>query len=89
MEKSPSFADYYIRFIGHFVRVYESTAQQFTRDSFRWSANPNNITRYIQNGRRMNDVLNLSLKVARLQIPQLEANDTVWPYHKEQLEMTK
>merc|ERR1712137_191448 len=53
MEKSPSFADYYVRFIGHFVRVYESTAPPFARDSLRWSADPKNIEEYIRNGRQM------------------------------------
>jgi hypothetical protein len=84
MEKSPSFADYYVRFIGHFVRVYESTAPQFARDSLRWSADPKNIERYIQNGRRMDDISKRSLKVAKLQIPYSEANDFVWPYNKEE-----
>lgn len=82
MEKSPSFADYYVRFIGHFVRVYESTAPNFARDSLRWSANPANTEGYIANGRRMSDVLNLSLEEAKDQIPESEANDHVWPYHK-------
>ena len=82
LEKSPSFADYYVRFIGHFVRVYESSAPQFARDSLRWSADPKNIERYIQNGRRMDGILNLSLNVAKLQIPSKEANDFVWPYNK-------
>jgi hypothetical protein len=82
MEKSSSFADYYVRFIGHFVRVYESTAPQFARDSLRWSADPKNIEGYIQNGRRMDDILNRSLQVAKLQIPYNEANDFVWPYNK-------
>ena len=89
IEQSPSFADYYVRFIGHFVRVYESTAPNFARDSFRWSANPSNIQEYIRNGRRMNDVLNLSLGKAKTQIPSVEANDNAWPYHKEQPSMVQ
>ena len=89
IEQSPSFADYYVRFIGHFVRVYESTAPNFARDSFRWSANPSNIQEYIRNGRRMNDVLNLSLGKANTQIPSVEANDNTWPYHKEQSSMVQ
>jgi hypothetical protein len=89
IEKSPSFADYYVRFIGHFVRVYESTAPNFTRDSYRWSAKQSNIDGYIQNGRRMNSVLNLSLKHAKHQIPLSEANDYVWPYHKNQSSMVQ
>ena len=32
-ERSPSFAEYYIKFIGHFVSVYERTAPAFARDS--------------------------------------------------------
>lgn len=89
LEQSPSFADYYVRFIGHFVRVYESTAPKFARDSFRWSANPSNIQKYIRDGRRMNDVLNISLEEARKQIPSAEANDYVWPYHKKQSSMVQ
>jgi hypothetical protein len=81
MEQSPSFADYYVRFIGHFVRVYESSAPAFARDSLRWSADPSNIQTYIQNGRRMNDVLGLHLEQAEDQIPPAEANDSVWPYN--------
>lgn len=82
LEISPSFADYYVRFIGHFVRVYEATAQVFARDSYRWSADPKNIDRYIQSGRRMNEIMKLSYKTAKLQIPISEANDTTWPYNK-------
>jgi hypothetical protein len=82
--KAPSFADYYVRFIGHFVRVYEGSAPRFARDSFRWSANPANIEKYIENGRRMDDVLGLSLKQAARQIPASESEDTEWPYNQTQ-----
>ena len=78
-----SFEDYYIRFIGHFVRVYEGSAPAFARDSWRWSANPQNIATYIQNGRQMTDVLGLSLERAKAQIPPSESSDTVWPYNQE------
>ena len=81
LEKSPSFADYYVRFIGHFVRVYESTAPAFARESFRWSMDPSNIDKYRHEG-VMNDVLGLSLEEARDQIPLEEAFDEVWPYNK-------
>merc|ERR1712083_109261 len=37
MELSPSFCDYYVRFIGHFVKVYERKAPQFAREALRWS----------------------------------------------------
>jgi hypothetical protein len=70
--QSPSFADYYIRFIAHFVRVYESKAPVFARDSRRWSANPENIDRYLKDGRQMKDVLGLSVSRALRQIPEDE-----------------
>jgi hypothetical protein len=87
IEKSPSFVDYYVRFIAHFVRVYEGSAPQFARESFRWSAQQSNIDTYIRNGRRMNDVLGLSFKQARRQIPAGEANDTEWPYNETWLDV--
>lgn len=82
MTKSPSFADYYVRFIAHFVRVYESTAPNFARDSLRWSENSKNVEEYIEAGRVMKDVLGLTLQEAREQIPAEEANDDVWPYNR-------
>lgn len=80
IEKSPSFADYYLRFIAHFITVYESTAPMFARDSFRWSANPANIQQYLDNGRRMKDILGLTLGGAISQIPKYEVRDEVFPY---------
>jgi len=35
---------------------------------------------YIDNGRRMNDVLGLSLGQSLSQLPEDEANDEIWPY---------
>ena len=84
MEKSPSFADYYVRFIGHFVRVYESTAPAFARDSLRWSANPKNIEEYVNNGREMKDVLGKGMYQAAEDIPDHEFDDPEWPYNFEQ-----
>jgi hypothetical protein len=81
LEKSPSFADYYVRFIGHFVRVYESTAPAFAREAFRWSEDPSNIEKYNRDG-IMHDVIGLSLEDAEAQIPESEANDFHWPYIK-------
>ena len=34
-EASPTFEDWYVRFIAHFVKVYERLAPPFARDSFR------------------------------------------------------
>ena len=82
IQLSPSFADYYVRFIGHFVRVYESKAPMFARDSLRWSENSENIEKYIANGRKMKNVLGLSFRGAVAQIPDAEANDMIWPYNQ-------
>jgi hypothetical protein len=83
MEKSPSFVDYYVRFIAHFVRVYESTAPPFARDALRWSADPKNIEEYIRNGREMKDVIGLNYYGAAHQIPRAELDDEEWPYNME------
>ena len=83
IEQSPSFADYYVRFIGHFVSVYESTAPAFARESFRWSAKPKNIERYIKNGRKMKDVLGLRYSSALKSLPEQEAEDEYWPYYQD------
>eukprot|EP00538_Stauroneis_constricta_P013326 CAMPEP_0119560468 /NCGR_PEP_ID=MMETSP1352-20130426/14918_1 /TAXON_ID=265584 /ORGANISM="Stauroneis constricta, Strain CCMP1120" /LENGTH=333 /DNA_ID=CAMNT_0007608449 /DNA_START=99 /DNA_END=1100 /DNA_ORIENTATION=+ len=82
MDKSPSFADYYVRFIAHFVSVYERTAPQFARDSFRWSADPANIDRYIADGREMRSVLGVSFAEAVGQVPADEIDDEEWPYNQ-------
>lgn len=42
-DRSPSFAQYYVKFIGHFISIYERTAPQFARESARWSTDPKNI----------------------------------------------
>jgi hypothetical protein len=86
-DNSPAFADYYVKFLGHFVSVYESQAPQFARESARWSENPENITRYLENGRTMSDVIGLSLNQALAQLPEEEkgysgssARTLRWPY---------
>jgi hypothetical protein len=78
---SPSFTDYYVRFIGHFVSVYEGKAPKFARESFRWSANPKNLEAYIKNGRKMKDVLGLSFSKSLAQLPESESEDDEWPYN--------
>merc|ERR1711937_552124 len=81
LEANPAFSDYYVRFIAHFVRVYENTAPTFARDSFRWSASPENINRYLRNGRKISDVIGVDFETALSQIPASEANDFEWPYN--------
>ena len=82
LELSPSFADYYVRFIAHFVAVYERTAPPFARESLRWSSDPKNIRTYLDNGCKMTDVLGLTLEEAAEQIPEAEFHDTEWPYNQ-------
>ena len=84
VEQSPSFADYYVRFIGHFVSVYEGSATMFARESFRWSSNPKNIENYIKNGRKMKDVLGVSFGRAIKDLPESEYEDDEWPYQATQ-----
>jgi len=45
----PGFKEYYIKFIGHFVSVYERTAPPFARESARWSESEENIRSYLEN----------------------------------------
>lgn len=47
-ELSPTFEDWYIRFIAHFMRVYERLAPQFARESARWAANTTLVEQYEQ-----------------------------------------
>jgi len=83
LESHPSFADYYVRFIAHFVRVYEGTAPMFARESLRWSADASNVDMYLnKNNRSMKDVLGLSLEEAQQQLPRDELNDWQWPYNQ-------
>eukprot|EP00658_Telonema_sp_P-2_P085871 TRINITY_DN9889_c0_g1_i1.p1 TRINITY_DN9889_c0_g1~~TRINITY_DN9889_c0_g1_i1.p1 ORF type:complete len:272 (-),score=39.10 TRINITY_DN9889_c0_g1_i1:467-1282(-) len=79
-EASPGFAEYYIKFIGHFVSVYERTATCFARESARWSADPANIEAYERAGRRMKDVIGVPLRLALRDLDQSEEGEDNWPY---------
>eukprot|EP00937_MAST-01D_sp_MAST-1D-sp2_P001341 g1341.t1 len=79
---SPRFAEWYVRFIGHFVRIYESTAPQFARESARWSENPQNIADYEAAGNVMAGVAGLSHGAALRQLPAAERDDFDWPYER-------
>lgn len=81
VEKSPTFADYYVRFIGHFVAVYEKRATKFARESFRWSEDPNSTQAYMHGGRIMKDVLGVGHEDAKATLPEEEL-DYKWPYHQ-------
>ena len=81
-----AFADYYCRFIGHFVSVYQAAAPPFARESLRWSADPANTQRYLDAGRRMPEIMGLSHDVALATLPAEERvytgpkAGTHWPY---------
>ena len=75
--------------LGHFVRIYESTAVEFVRESARWSESPERIAAYVAAGNRMSDIHNISHKAA---LKQLKPEDRLansrnddprsrgWPY---------
>jgi len=83
---SPTFESWYIRFLAHFVRVYEGSAPQFARDSARWSADPKNIAAYKARGNRMPDSLlgkdgrGVPLSAALKDLPRHERDSGSWPY---------
>jgi len=80
VDRSPGFADYYVRFIGHFVSVYERSATMFARDSFRWSASQANIDAYHKAGNLMRDVIGVPLRAAVNDLLPGENSDANWPY---------
>ena len=82
----PAFMDYYVRFIGHFVSVYERLAPPFARESARWSADPANVEAYLAT-KQMPDVVGVSPREALSQLPAAERGYTgssagrlLWPY---------
>jgi truncated hemoglobin YjbI len=85
--QNAAFMDYYIRFIGHFISVYSSMAPPFTRESARWSADPQNIELYFASANCMTDVIGKPVEEALAMLPQDEriytgsrANNRQWPY---------
>ena len=90
--QSPSFENWFIRFIGHFISVYERSAPQFAQEAARWSENPKNIERYINSvnpetgWRSMEENLltEVAYSVARRDIPVSEfAERSQFPYNKQ------
>lgn len=81
VEASPSFAEYYVKFIAHFVSVYERTAPPFAREALRWSEDPANIERYAAEGNHMPDVVGVSFQDAAARLPTEERDSQGnWPY---------
>ena len=86
-DDSPAFMNYYVRFLAHFVSVYERRAPQFARDSARWSADKANTDDYLANNRTMPGIIGLSYSEALAQLPESEREYTgsnasvrIWPY---------
>lgn len=79
-ETCPDFGRYYVKLIGHFVSVYENTAPPFAREAARWSADPRNIERYLEAGRRMPDIKGLRFSDALGTLPANERGNDNWPY---------
>ncbi len=52
----PRFADWFVKFISHFIRIYENSAPPFAIESLMWSENEDNIKSYFDNGNRMTDL---------------------------------
>jgi hypothetical protein len=86
-EAGCAFMEYYTRFIGHFISVYSSKSPPFTRESLRWSADPQNIQRYLAAGNVMEDVIDKSIDAELAKLPPAERVYTgsgvlnaAWPY---------
>ena len=85
-QRSPTFESWYVRFIAHFVRVYERDAPPFARESYRWSSSPENLTAYLEAGHCMGEEVlgrdgrGVSGSMALHQLPREERDDADFPY---------
>lgn len=61
-EEHPVFFNWFVEFIQHFISVYEGSAPPHTLESAMWSADPENIRVYEENGRRMDDVIGVGVR---------------------------
>jgi len=75
----PEFMNYYVKFIGHFIRVYSSRSPPFTRDSVRWSSDAAKVQQYLISGNCMSDVIGKPVDVALDELPAHERSSN-WPY---------
>jgi len=77
-----AFGEWFVRFLGHFVRVYERSAPAFARESARWSADSANTKAYLDAGCRMTDVIGQRYTAALAGLPAAEHEDIGhWPYN--------
>lgn len=80
-DEHSEFMEYYVRFIGHFIRVYSSASPPFTRESVRWSADVSNTQRYLSAGNTMTDLLGNQLELSLMSLP-VEERASSWPYEQ-------
>ena len=73
------FGPFFVRFIGHFIAVYERSAQVFARESARWSISTESIRAYEEGGRRMADVVGIPYNDAVNDLSAEELHSD-WPY---------
>jgi hypothetical protein len=59
---------YLVKWVGHFIAVYEVSARQFAVHEANWSADPLNVRKYEENGRLMTDVVDVSLATAMVDL---------------------
>jgi hypothetical protein len=64
-DRSPSFAHWFVRFIQHFIAVYERSAPPYAAGEFAWSSNPTNVEKYQRDGFWMTDLLGPGAGVRR------------------------
>eukprot|EP00494_Astrolonche_serrata_P023338 UN23596 len=57
LAKHDHFWKWYVSFIGHFIRVYETRAVRFAQESAAWSKNKANIKKYRDQKHQMLDVI--------------------------------
>jgi hypothetical protein len=68
-ESESAFGSLLLKFIAHFIAVYEVTARAFTRHEAMWSADPRNVAAYVGAADYfMADVVGVPLAVAAAQV---------------------
>jgi hypothetical protein len=78
---NPHVEDFVVRFIGHFMRVYERQGTMFARESARWSLDSTRTTAYGAADNVFGDIVDdRSFHSALQDLPPSEQEDTSWPY---------
>ncbi len=57
LDAHPQFFDWYVRFIGRFIGIYEISAPPYAQQEALWSADPRNVQAYLNQGNIMSDVI--------------------------------